>query len=175
MKKWIIGICVVVVLAVCFLGLDYLFGWVCVTGEINLSQEFIDEFDLSKLDAQKVYEYVKDKEGYHPVEYTGNSCRLVIPENEEYFMYETRIWDYEVEEPEYKMEWSFYLTPSRFGYADSVYLSAANRSWFHCKVHIFATGGVTNLWVHGSSIEECREKAEAYLLEMYHDLLKSNE
>ena len=36
-------------------------------------------------------------------------------------------------------------------------------------------GGMTNLYVYGNSIAECRGKAEAYLLEMYHDLLKSNE
>jgi len=177
MKKWIVGICMLIVLAVCFLGLDYWFGWVYVTGEINLSQEFIEEFDLSKLDAQRVYEYVKDNERYHPVEYTGSACRVVIPETEAYFMYETWIREYEVKEPYYELRWRFQLTPSRFAdnWEDSVYFPNAYRSPFSCTVHILATGGDVNLYVYGNSIEECRTKAEAYLLEIYYDLLKSNE
>ena len=36
-------------------------------------------------------------------------------------------------------------------------------------------GGMTNLYVYGNSIAECREKAGTDLPEMYYDLLKSNE
>ncbi len=175
MKKRIVGICIAVVLMMCFIGLDYWFGLVYINGEVSLSQEFIDEFDLSKLDYQKVYEYVRDNEKYYPVEYTGHSCRVVIPETEDYFMCETWIWGYEVEEPYYELRWHFTLTPSRFNWEDSVYFYNAQRSLFKCDVHIFMTGGETDMYVHGNSVRECREKAEAYLLEMYHDLLKSNE
>ena len=83
-----------------------------IRGEISLSQEFMEEFDLSKLDYEKVYEYIKDKKAYKAASLEERYCRFAVPETEECFVYEVYLWNAE-REPVGRMRWQLRLVPYR--------------------------------------------------------------
>ena len=153
-------------------------GYPLMSGETSLSYEFIDGFDLSQLEYQKVFDYM-EATGECQTLHLDRRCSFSMPQEEFCWIYDVSLRPSEelYDKARFRMDWAldiFRGAPYDWITEEDVYFKSKFDCLFSCSVHISTNGGSIDAYVSGNSLAQCRQRVEDELRELYQILMKSN-